>query len=136
MEFEQLILPIFHVFCSEGTADLNMRFGLHSGPVTAGVLRVSQNARFQLFGDTVNTAARMESNGSPGMIHISQETANELSTLGKQGMLTPQILLFSDLWVTKISHRIACLFEYLQLGFIHEVKKLVPKEKVNYKRIG
>ena len=34
--------------------DLNMRFGLHSGPVTAGVLR-GERARFQLFGDTVNT---------------------------------------------------------------------------------
>jgi Adenylate and Guanylate cyclase catalytic domain len=59
-----------------------MRFGIHSGPVTAGVLR-SQNARFQLFGDTVNTAARMESNGAPGMVHISQETANELTARGK-----------------------------------------------------
>lgn len=33
-----------------GTADLKMRVGLHSGPVTAGVLR-GQKARFQLFGD-------------------------------------------------------------------------------------
>ena len=36
------------------TGDLGMRFGLHSGPVTAGVLR-GDRARFQLFGDTVNT---------------------------------------------------------------------------------
>ena len=34
-----------------GTADLKLRIGLHSGPVTAGVLR-GQKARFQLFGDT------------------------------------------------------------------------------------
>ena len=41
------------------TADLSFRVGLHSGAVTGGVLR-GENARFQLFGDTMNTAARME----------------------------------------------------------------------------
>jgi len=36
------------------TLELAMRVGLHSGPVTAGVLR-GEKARFQLFGDTMNT---------------------------------------------------------------------------------
>ena len=40
-----------------GTADLGIRIGLHSGSVTAGVLR-GEKSRFQLFGDTMNTASR------------------------------------------------------------------------------
>jgi hypothetical protein len=54
-----------------------MRFGLNSGPVTAGVLR-GEKSRFQLFGDTVNTAARMESTGIVNRIHVSQATADLL----------------------------------------------------------
>lgn len=51
------------------TTDLSMRFGLNSGQVTGGVLR-GDRARFQLFGDTVNTAARMESTGERGRIQL------------------------------------------------------------------
>lgn len=64
------------------TGDLALRFGLHSGPVTAGILR-GERARFQLFGDTVNTAARMESTGMKDKIQISQETADLLVVAGK-----------------------------------------------------
>lgn len=46
-----VLTSIFH---TKDTSTLGMRFGLHSGPVTAGVLR-GERARFQLFGDTVNT---------------------------------------------------------------------------------
>ena len=66
-----------------GTENLAMRFGIHSGAVTAGVLR-GEKSRFQLFGDTVNTAARMETNGAPHKIHISSDTADLLIEAGKE----------------------------------------------------
>lgn len=71
------------------TGDLSMRFGLHSGPVTAGVLR-GDRARYQIFGDTVNTAARMESTGMRDRIHISQETADLLIAAGKSHWVVPR----------------------------------------------
>jgi class 3 adenylate cyclase len=64
------------------TAELGMRFGLHSGPVTAGVLR-GEKSRFQLFGDTVNTASRIETTGERNRIHISEDTAKLLINSGK-----------------------------------------------------
>jgi class 3 adenylate cyclase len=68
------------------TGDLTMRMGLHSGPVTAGVLR-GERSRFQLFGDTVNTAARMESTGVPDRIQLSQETADLILAAGKSSWI-------------------------------------------------
>jgi len=69
------------------TGDLTLRIGLHSGPVTAGVLR-GERARFQLFGDTMNTTARIESSGEPSQVHVSQETADLLTAAGKGQWLT------------------------------------------------
>jgi Adenylate and Guanylate cyclase catalytic domain/3'5'-cyclic nucleotide phosphodiesterase len=74
---------------SLGTCDLQGRCGLHSGPVTAGVLR-GEKARFQLFGDSMNTASRMESNGIPGKIHISMTTATLLQEAGKSHWVVPR----------------------------------------------
>jgi class 3 adenylate cyclase len=58
--------------------DLQIRAGIHSGAVVAGVLG-SKRHQFHLYGDTVNMAARMESTSIPNRIQLSEATYAELS---------------------------------------------------------
>ena len=104
------------VYLGPSTGDLRARIGLHryvihcaivmpwaprmleltklcislkkkkSGPVTAGVLR-GEKARFQLFGNTVNTASRLEASGLPNRIHCSRETKELLVSKGKESWI-------------------------------------------------
>ncbi len=51
----------------------DIRVGIHVGPAVAGVIGIKKFA-YDIWGDTVNTASRMESHGIPGQIQVSEPT--------------------------------------------------------------
>mgnify|MGYP001608427507 FL=1 len=57
----------------EQNSKWNLRIGIHTGSVTAGVVGDKKFA-YDIWGDTVNTASRMESSGETGKINISVAT--------------------------------------------------------------
>jgi class 3 adenylate cyclase len=58
---------------------LEVRIGMHTGPAVAGVIGVRKFA-YDLWGETVNTASRMESHGVPGRIHITDAVRQALGS--------------------------------------------------------
>lgn len=57
----------------QGLPAFEMRVGIHTGPVVAGVVGVKK-FQYDIWGDTVNTASRMENTGEVGLVNVSQDT--------------------------------------------------------------
>jgi class 3 adenylate cyclase len=60
-------------FATERGMPLSLRIGVNTGPVVAGIIG-EKKFIYDLWGDTVNTASRMESHGVPGAIHVAEPT--------------------------------------------------------------
>ncbi len=76
-DFSLEMLQVVKQFDRKFQHGLDMRIGMHCGPVVAGVIG-KQKFTYDMWGDTVNVAARMESHGLPGEIHISEALADIL----------------------------------------------------------
>jgi len=67
------MMQVVRDFSRQHQTDLNLRIGINSGPVTAGVIG-QKKFIYDLWGDAVNTASRMESQGIPGQIQVTAAT--------------------------------------------------------------
>jgi class 3 adenylate cyclase len=64
-------------FCTETGKAFSIRIGINTGPVIAGIIGTKKFI-YDLWGDTVNIASRMESHGIPGRIQVTEATYKRL----------------------------------------------------------
>ncbi|XP_026989667.1 adenylate cyclase type 2b isoform X1 [Tachysurus fulvidraco] len=81
VEFAFALVGKLDVINKHSFNDFRMRVGINHGPVIAGVIG-AQKPQYDIWGNTVNVASRMESTGVLGKIQVTEETSRILQTLG------------------------------------------------------
>ena len=78
IRFAMRMLQLLDEFGSRHGLKLELRIGIHSGPIVSGVIGAKKTV-FDIWGDTVNLASRLESHGQPGRIQVSVDTTDGIS---------------------------------------------------------
>uniref|UniRef100_A0A8C7GHA3 Adenylate cyclase type 2 n=1 Tax=Oncorhynchus kisutch TaxID=8019 RepID=A0A8C7GHA3_ONCKI len=81
MEFAFALVGKLDVINKHSFNDFRLRVGINHGPVIAGVIG-AQKPQYDIWGNSVNVASRMESTGVLGKIQVTEETSRILLTLG------------------------------------------------------
>jgi adenylate cyclase len=123
-----------------------LRIGIHIGPVTAGVIG-TQRLQYDVWGDTVNVASRMESSGSPGQIHVSQAFADNLKSNIEPTGLSDELQVTSDKSHSvyhevshevshSVSHEVSDVSHEVQLVTRHRSLVTIPRGSIDIKGKG